>query len=173
MDKILITGCRGLALALSKEFSKDEVTLVSKSTGFDICNVTNWGYSFLNVDTVINCAYDKDGQLNVLSYFYNHWKDDKSKTIVNIGSKVINQPRIERSLDHEFWEYRFHKQALQQMHDSMLPNAKCNLQIFNFGALDTDMIAGLDIVKMDPCIAAQKAYKFINDPTIKRVDLWL
>ena len=40
--KILITGTQGLAESLRDAYIDNEVTSISKSNGFDICNVNQW-----------------------------------------------------------------------------------------------------------------------------------
>ena len=84
--KILITGIRGLAGSLRDVYINHDVTSVSKSGGFDIHNVSHWGVEFLEYDTVFNCAYDGFGQVNVVEFFFNHWRNDPTKTIVSIRS---------------------------------------------------------------------------------------
>lgn len=169
--KILITGVRGLADALRDAYIDHEVTSVSKSGGFDIHNVDHWGTEFLDCDIVFNCAYDGFGQVSVVEFFFKHWKNDPSKTIVSIGSRAITHKRIENT--DEYWPYRTHKLALQSVHDSMLLSAKCDLKIFNPGPIDTHMISHLDCTKADPVKLAQQIKQTVADPTVKRVDLWV
>lgn len=171
--KILITGTSGLGKELGAAYADHQVTLVSRSTGHDINNISAWGHEFLTYDMVINCAYDGLGQQLMLDYFFNHWQLDPAKTIVTIGSKIITQPRIDISQDHDYWPYRLNKQALQLMHDSMLYTAKCNLKIFNPGAFDSSMTSGHNIPKMSLPDLAVTIKSHIENPVIKRVDLWL
>ena len=171
--KILITGRKGLAMALANAYSLHDTVNVSRSTGHNINNIDHWGSSFLDFDMVFNCAYDGRGQESVLEYFFNHWKDCTDKTIVTIGSKIINQPRLELDIDHRYWPYRQHKQSLQKMHDNMLASARCNMKIINPGPIDTNMILHLSVPKMSPEHLANKIYNFVDNPDLKRVDLWL
>ena len=84
--KILITGSRGLAQQLGKVYVDQSVTLVSRSNGFDINNVDQWGIEFLDSDCVFNCAYDGFAQVKVLEFFYHNWKHNADKKIITIGS---------------------------------------------------------------------------------------
>ena len=168
--KILITGTRGLAHQLSVVYTNHKVTSVSRSSGFDINNVDHWGHEFVDHDCVFNCAYDGFAQVKVLEFFYNQWKQDVNKQIVSIGSRVINFKRSEN--DSGYWAYRLHKQALQQAHDSMLLDAKCDMKIINPGPVDTDMIRHLNCVKLDTTALANTIKNIAADVTIKRVDLW-
>lgn len=168
---ILITGTRGLAEALGDIYIDQSVTLISKSGGFDINNVDQWGYEFLDCDCVFNCAYDGFGQIKVLEFFFEHWKNNTEKTIVSIGSRVVSQ----RALGNysSYWSYRLHKQALQLAHNAMLQDAKCNMQLINPGPIDTDMIRHVDCKKFDPAALAQTIRNIVAQPEIKNIDLWL
>ena len=169
--KILITGTRGLAEAIGNVYIDQSVTLVSKSGGFDINNIAQWGNEFLDYDCVFNCAYDKFGQVSVLEFFYNHWKADPSKQIINIGSRAITYKRLDADLG--YWAYRQHKQSLQQAVDSMLLDALCDIKIINPGPIDTPMVSQHQCSKFDPIVLAVKIKNIVADASVKRVDLWL
>jgi len=169
--KILITGTSGLAAALADVYKSHSVTAVSRTSGFDINNITSWGIEFLNYDCVFNCAYDGLAQLGLLEFFYNHWKYNYQKKIITIGSRAITYKRLD--VDDGYWSYRLHKQALQQAHDAMLLDAKCDMKIVNPGPIDTDMIKHIDCVKINPKDAAQAIHDIAESKTFKRVDLWL
>lgn len=169
--KILITGQSGLARALADVHHKDHVTCVSQSNSHDIALIKNWGSKFLDCDLVYNCAYSNIHQLTVLEFFYQHWRTDSSKIIVNIGSRVTSYPRIENKKD--YWPYLIHKQTLQQAYESMLPDAKCDIKLINPGPIDTDMIRHLSVPKFEPTTLAHRIKNLVADPTIKRVDLWV
>lgn len=169
--KILITGVRGLAHSLGDAYVDHEVRLVSRSGGYDIAKVDHWGDEFLDYDCVFNNAYDGFAQVGVLEFFYNHWKHNYCKKIITIGSRAITYKRTET--ESGYWAYRVHKQALQQAHDAMLLDAKCDMKIINPGPIDTDMIRHLNTVKMSPDVVAHKIRDIVNDPTLKRIDLWL
>jgi len=169
--KILITGTRGLAEELGKVYADHSVTLVSRSAGFDINCIQQWGFEFLDMDCVFNCAYDGFAQVNVLEFFYNHWQNNTAKQIITIGSRAVFFKRSEP--ESGYWAYRLHKQALQQAHDSMLSTAKCDMKIINPGPIDTDMIQHLNCVKINPATLANSIKTIVNDATLKRVDLWV
>ena len=170
--KILITGTKGLAKALADVHIMDHVVCVSRSTGYNILAVDQWSNQFTDFDRVYNCAYDGWGQCSVLEYFFDYWSLDKAKSIINIGSKSITQPRIEITKDREYWNYRTHKQTLQSMCDSMWPIAQCDIKIFNPGPIDTDMIAHVMVPKLTTAELAKKSVLLSKDSIIKRVDLW-
>ena len=169
--KILITGTKGLAHAIGKSFADQFVTSVSRSSGFDINNIDQWGSEFLDQDCVFNCAYDGFAQVKVLEFFYNHWKINSAKQIITIGSRAITHKRIED--DSSYWPYRLHKQALQQAHDAMLLDAKCDMKIINPGPVDTDMIKHLTCIKLSTHKLAETIKTIASDSSLKRIDLWL
>lgn len=169
--KILITGTRGLAQSLGDAYIDQSVTLVSRSSGFDIAEINCWGHEFLEYDCVFNNAYDGFLQVGVLEFFYNHWKNNHNKKIITIGSRAITHKRTEA--ESGYWAYRLHKQALQHAHDAMLLDAKCDMKIINPGPIDTDMIKHLNSVKISPVELAHKIKTMVSDPSLKRIDLWL
>ena len=170
---ILITGTRGIAPALASVYSDHHTTMVSRSTGHDINHIDSWGDEFLSYDMVINCAYDGFAQIKVLEYFYSRWQHCAEKTLVTIGSKVTSSLRIEQDQDSQYWPYRLHKQTLQLAHDTMAKCAACRMLIVNPGAVDTDMVAHLNIEKMLPLDLAHRIQTWVADTAIKRVDLCL
>jgi hypothetical protein len=169
--KILITGTNGLAKALGNVYADQSVTLVSRFNGTDINNIGQWGPNFLDYDWVFNCAYDGFAQVGVLEFFYQNWKNTPSKKIITIGSRVVTYKRSDP--ESGYWAYRLHKQALQQAHDTMLLDAKCDMKIINPGPIDTAMLQHIDCIKFNPDILASKIKTIVEDSTIKRVDLWL
>lgn len=169
--KILITGGQGLARALGDCYIGHSVTLVSRSNGFDINNINQWGMEFLDYNCVFNCAYDGFGQVQVLEFFYQHWRDNVDKKIVNIGSRAISFKRLDNT--QGYWPYRQHKLCLQNTVDAMLLDAKCDIKIINPGPIDTPMIAHHQCAKFNPDTLASKIKTITEEPSIKRVDLWL
>jgi hypothetical protein len=169
--KILITGTRGLAQALGNAYQDHAVTLVSKSNGFDINYIEQWGIEFLDYDYVFNCAYDGFAQIKVLEFFFQHFNGDPTKKIISVGSRVISQPRSGAEVG--YWDYRLHKQALQQAHDSMWSTAKCDMKIVNPGPIDTDMMKHVSCAKLDADSLAQTIKNMVSDPNLKRLDLWV
>jgi hypothetical protein len=169
---ILITGTQGLAAAIKNVYDSDHnVVAVSKSQNFDIKDISSWGNKFVDFDIVFNCAYENFAQVNVLEFFFDAWKNNSSKTIVSIGSRIINQTRIDSSKDHCYWAYRQHKLALQSAHDVMLKTAQCRLKIINPGPIDTAMISNAVCKKIDPLVLAVKIKQWVEDVDITRIDL--
>jgi hypothetical protein len=172
--KILITGNKGLAKALGELLSVEHfVTHVSRTTGHDIANIQQWASDFYNYDMCINSAYHNWNQVEVLEQFFWEWHQDSSKHIVNIGSTISDYIRIETDKEHEYINYRVHKQALQLAFARLVKQSQCNVKLINPGAMDTDMLKHLDFSnKMQPEFVAQKIISVLFDPCIKRLDLW-
>lgn len=169
--KLLITGQSGLAKSLASAYQDHQPTCVSRATGHDIADINQWGERFIDYDMVINCAYRDFAQVSVLDFFFNRWQWDSNKTIVSIGSRAVEHPRIEIDLDQDYWPYRYHKQAL---HLAWLKTCHSPMKsiLINPGPIDTDMIKHLSTKKMDPDDLALRIRRAVEDGWIKRIDLW-
>jgi hypothetical protein len=172
---ILITGQTGLSEALRQALENDHnVTCVSKSTGHDITRVLDWATDYYHYNVLINCAYDQWSQVTVLEQFYYAWRDDPSKQIINIGSSIVDYTRIETEKEHEYMDYRIHKQALQAAFHRLVKLAKCDIKLVNPGAIDTARIQHLTFnQKMTPRFVAEKIIAIMQEPSFRKVDLWL
>jgi len=170
---ILITGTSGLAQALANQLEQAHtVTQISRATGHDIHNVKAWGPNFYHYDVCVNCAYDQWAQVTVLEQFFYAWQDDPKKQIINIGSSIVDYTRIEKEKEYEYMSYRIHKSALQQAFTKFVKLGKCDIKLINPGAIDTQMIAHLDVKKMSAEFVAKEVIQTMTKPHIKRVDLW-
>lgn len=169
--KIAITGSRGIAQSLQQVFRDHDVCMLSRSTGHDINQVATWGADYLAQDLLINCAYDGWAQIKVLEFFYSRWQTDCTKTIVTLGSRVVCYPPNNR--EQTYWPYRIQKQALQLAHDTMQSTAECRMLIVNPGPTDTDMVRHRDVAKMPPDVLAEKIKAALEDPWVRRLDLWV
>lgn len=172
--KILITGNQGLAQALAQRLCQNHsVTMVSRSSGYDIKHISQWAQTFYHCDMFVNCAYDSWAQTEALETFYWAWKDTATKSIINIGSSISDYVRIDKHHDHEYLSYRVHKQSLQSAFAKMVKTAQCDIKLINPGPMDTNMLnANNNVNKMSPDFVAEKIVSVMFDPVIKRVDLW-
>lgn len=170
--KVLITGTGGLSKALANVYNDHSVFCTSRSQSYYLESVEQWGEQFLNYDIVFNCAYSETGQVKVLKYFSDRWKNDDSKIIVNIGSIVADYPRSEIAKERDFFEYRYSKQGLQQAFSDIAKTYKCDLRLINPGPIDTDMIKHLDCVKMNPNQCAKSIRQTVEQTNFKRIDFW-
>jgi hypothetical protein len=172
--KFLITGTKGLAQALATKLSTEHsVTAVSRSSGHDINTVSNWCLDFCDYDVCINCAYDKWAQSEVLENFYNIWKHQHNKQIINIGSSIVDYARSERAQEADYLAYRVHKIALQKTFEKLVKQAQCDIKLINLGLFDSNMVAHLDSShKMSLDYVSDKIISILQDRSFKRVDLW-
>lgn len=171
---ILITGTRGLSGALKDQLSKNHnVFCAGRSNGYDITNVAKWAHEFYNYDVCVNCAYSKWSQIDVLENFYKEWTTDPSKQIINIGSSIADYTRLEPAKEHEYLDYKIHKQALQLTFHKLVKLSRCDIKLINPGAIESDRIKHIDAAKMDVNFLADQIIKIMQEPTYKKVDLWL
>lgn len=169
--KFLITGKKGLALALKEKIGAS-ATCISQSDGYKIQDVLEWGPKFYHYDVLINCAHNEFDQVKVLEQFYYAWKDDSNKIIVNVGSISADYNRSEFTKEYEYLAYKFQKQALQSVYAKLTRLANCDIKLINPGAIDTAMVEHLTCQKMDPSHVADRILWMIENPDIKRLDLW-
>lgn len=171
--KILLTGTTGLSLAIKNHIKQQHsVTAVSKSTGHDILKIKKWGGDYVDQDAVINCAYDCYGQLEVLEFFYNQWKNDSKKIIVNVGSIVSDYAQTEKHLDFVYSNYRLQKQSLQLAFQKMSRDTLCDIKLINPGPVDTAMVDHLKCKKLTVDHVASRISWLLTQPDVKRLDLW-
>ena len=94
--KISITGhTKGIGKACFDVLSQDhDVIGFSRTNGFNITEPKKIFSASVGCDVFINNAYimDTDDQLKLFKMFFEEWKDDKDKFIVNIGSKSKYYP---------------------------------------------------------------------------------
>ena len=170
--KVLITGSGGLSRALAYAYSECNVFCTSRSQSYYLESVETWGAEFLDYDVVFNCAYSDLGQIKVLKYFSDHWKNDPTKTIVNIGSIVADYPRSEVANERDFFEYRYSKQSLQQAFSDIAKTYNCDLRLINLGPIETDMTQHIPCAKLKPISCAVTIRKAIEETKFKRIDFW-
>lgn len=172
--KILLTGTTGLSMAVKFKLEHQHTVIaVSKSTGHDILNIDQWGKAYTEYDTVVNCACDHTGQLQVLEFFYKQWQHNCEKTIINIGSIVSDYVRTEKEIDFEYSTYRLQKQSLQLAFQKMSRAARCDIKLINPGPIDTAMASHLKCKKLSIDQTADHICWMLTQPAIKRIDLWL
>jgi len=138
--KIAITGhSRGIGKALfDKLNSEHECFGFSRSNGFDITAKQDLILrNILRCDVLVNNAYSGTSQVEILNNVWSQWKDDESKTIINISS-LSKYPGLSGNSSG----YSAHKAALS--HQAFLlmfktPNRKCRMININPGYVKTDM----------------------------------
>ena len=168
--KILLTGhTSGLGAAIA---NKIKVTGVSRTNNYNIENVSTWAKEFLNYDVLINNAYSKHYQVNVLEEFFKMWADDNNKHVINIGSYVGDYVRTDSTQDHLYWDYRLNKQMLSEATKVMSRSYSWDCKIINFGPINTPM-ASLIENKIPVDEAANQVIQLLDNRNIKRMDYFL
>lgn len=169
---VAITGhTSGIGFACNQLFQGSGY---SRSNGWDISQTDNLVQELVNndYDCVINNAYCKTYQSTILKKLFSQWRN-QNKIIINIGSYVINYPRIENDKDTQVWEYRDHKQDLAKVFRQLAKQPSvCRLGLINPGPVDTPMIKHLNIPKMHPCKVANTINYMIEKSYIKEVTLY-
>lgn len=170
--KIVITGTRSLSKALEQALTSEH-DVVCLDRGYDIAQIDQWYQQFNLYDCVINSAHDKFGQVGVLEYFSNMWKDCPDKRIINIGSIVTDYARSERDKEADYFSYRIHKQALQLAFSKLSRESKCCIQLINPGPFDSETVAHISVPKLTQSQVCDTVKLLINNPNIKRIDQWI
>jgi NADP-dependent 3-hydroxy acid dehydrogenase YdfG len=137
--KIAITGhTKGIGRAIADLYYTDEVVGFSRSNGYDIStaeSISSIVAESLDCDIFVNNAYHDFAQCQLLEEIFKHWKDDPSKTIVNI----ISRARYGLS------KAKFYSQTKMELYSKaksyMFSNKRCRIININPGYVKTDMVA--------------------------------
>jgi NADP-dependent 3-hydroxy acid dehydrogenase YdfG len=91
--KIAITGhTKGIGKAIADLYYTDEVVGFSRSNGYDLSadsTVDTIVEQCISCNIFVNNAYSGTRQVDLFEKVFAHWKNDPTKTIVNINSKTI------------------------------------------------------------------------------------
>jgi hypothetical protein len=166
--KVLLTGhTSGIGASLNNLI---DCTGISRSNGYDTNNVIKWCEEFSDYDLLINNA--PQNQLGVLESFFNMWSDNINKQVINIGSYIIDHPRINAAEDNMYWRYRIDKTALSDASNKMSHYSWC-CQIINFGPTETPMTSTSTNNKIMVSDASNAIIMLMNDKKIKRLDYFI
>lgn len=145
--KIAITGhTKGIGKAIADLYYTDEVVGFSRSNGYDIThpdNVSRIITESADCDIFVNNAYYDFVQCDLLEGMFKHWKDDPTKTIVNIVSRAR----------YGLGKAKFYGQTKMELYSKaktmMFGDKRCRIININPGYVKTDMVAHVpDTVKM-------------------------
>ena len=96
--KALITGnSAGIGLALEQEFKSRGYKIygISLETGYDLREpdcLSDIKQYHKQCDVLVNNAYAGNAQTELFMHYYNHWRLDSNKTIINISSMIKYRP---------------------------------------------------------------------------------
>lgn len=162
MNTLAITGhTKGIGKALI-ELVKEEYNILgfSRSNGYNLKDdgiVQKIFQESKDADVFINNAFFRFAQIDLFNLFYNEWKTDSSKTILNIGSIA----RLKDDLgvgSYGYVKQEFHE-AWRKIHREQ--DRKCKIYNISPGFVDTDMIASLNI-PATTMLDADTAAKYIK-----------
>lgn len=142
MSSIAITGhSKGIGEALTKLYSDagHEVIGFSRSNGFDL--FTEEGRDAVVAhhdacDIFVNNAFADASQIYLFKEFYEKWRYDKTKTIVNINSRAKYGPIAGR--EYSMVKKMLHKEWVNILGDH--GDRLCRIININPGYVDTQMI---------------------------------
>lgn len=174
--KIGITGhSKGIGKALHEILSQEhEVLGFSRSNGYDIqTKQAQIIDQIKDCDVFVNNAWSGFYQINLLNSMFELWKDDETKTIVNVSS-LSKYP----GLSGNTGGYSATKAALS--HQAFLlmfkTDRKCRIINVNPGYVKTDMVAGVTGKSMlTPEEVAESIAWAVNQPQhieIGELSLW-
>lgn len=148
--KIAITGhTAGIGFACQRVFGVEHSIIgLSRSNGYNICDVDQVAAAAESADVFINNAYCDYQQTYLLEEMFKRWRN-QDKIIVNVGSACTTYPRIEQHLNSAPWPYRDHKRSLETLFRQLVKEqAACKLQLVSPGPVDTQMISHLNCRKL-------------------------
>lgn len=138
MKKVFITGnTSGIGLALSELMISQgyKVRGGSTRTGWDVSDENNY-HQVYECDILVNNAYHRTGQLNLLRKTYQEWQGQE-KTIVNVGSAMKDLTK-DRPLDK--MNYNMTKKAVEIFSFWISDNDRvCRSMMYNPGFVDTPL----------------------------------
>ena len=122
--KIAITGSSRLAGAIIDRFNADPIRIE------DTVNKNKY-------DVFINNAHIGFSQTNLLNEWFDAWKQDSNKLIINISSRAAF-PNLSQG-----YLYAAQKAALDHMADNLTYNSykKCRITTLNLGWLNDDKLS--------------------------------
>jgi len=136
--KVLITGSSGLAKVIGDMIAATpyvgSIHIINHARIEDLLMWTppEWN----EYDAFINCAHLDFQQCNLLMLAYEAYKEDDSKTIINISSRA-SQPNISKG-----YLYAAQKAALLHLNNNLVYNSdkRCRITTMNLGLLNhTDL----------------------------------
>ena len=139
--KVAITGhTKGIGKAIAGLYYTDEVLGFSRSNGFDISDpetVSKIIAESAICDVFINNAYHDFAQCTLLDGMFELWKNDSTKTIVNIISRA----------KYGLGKAKFYGQTKIELYakakSMMFSDKRCRIININPGYVETDMTSNV------------------------------
>ena len=138
--RVAITGSSGLAKVIGDMIAKTAyigtIHVVGHHRVEDILD-SDWVWK--ENDVFINCAHVEFEQCKLLMEAFEAWKDDETKTIINISSRAA-QPNISKG-----YMYAAQKAALNHLASNLTWNSdkKCRITTMNLGLMNHDTLPSI------------------------------
>ena len=130
--KVVITGSSGLARVIGDVIaSTPYIGTVHLVSHVRVESAIKWD----DHEVFINCAHVGFSQTELLMEAYEHWKNDSTKTIINISSRA-SQPNISKG-----YLYAAQKASLNHLSNNLVYNSdkKCRITTLNLGLLEHEL----------------------------------
>ena len=134
--KIAITGSSGLAAKISNVLNKTNFETGGKLFSIESVRIED-NLDPEMYDVFINLAHVDFVQVDLLYKFYEAWKDDNEKYILNISS------RASKSNISKGYIYAAQKAALNHLSDNLVYNSnkQCRITTLNLGLLEHALLS--------------------------------
>lgn len=155
--KVAITGTTsGLGKCISSKYV--DVVNFSRTNGFNI----NQPYKIVQrsgeADIFYNNAHSEFYQVQLFYMLVDMWRNDSSKTIVNISSDAPEKSRTQNMYAAE--KAALDYATMQCLHD---PGVRCNIVLVKPGYIDTPRVALVTESKIPVDTAAEKIVKYVKE----------
>lgn len=152
---VAITGhAKGIGAAITEALIGKGHTVIGfdLETGDDIQDADSIVEQAKMADVFINNAYVPGAQIVMLQKIFEEWRDDPTKTIINMGSKAKYFPVGHNQVTPAMSQYTLYKRMITEEFQRMqfYSNKQCRLIGINPGFVDTEMTKDLQILKLTP-----------------------
>lgn len=152
---VAITGhAKGIGAAITEALNEKGHTVIGfdLETGDDIRDADSIVEQAKTADVFINNAYVPGAQIVMLQKIFEEWRDDPTKTIINMGSKAKYFPVGHNQVTPAMSQYTLYKRMITEEFQRMQFYSKkqCRLIGINPGFVDTEMTKDLQTLKLTP-----------------------
>jgi NADP-dependent 3-hydroxy acid dehydrogenase YdfG len=174
--KIAITGhASGIGKVLASELSRKGHTVIGLDIekGDDIHDTDSIVEKAKDADVFVNNAYAPIAQRILLQKIFEAWREDSTKTIINMSSKAKYFPVGHNQLTEYTLEKRMLSEEFQRC--QFYSNKKCRLIGINPGFVETTMTEGMNVPKLSPEVVAEAIMWALDMPQeveIGELSIW-
>jgi NADP-dependent 3-hydroxy acid dehydrogenase YdfG len=174
--KIAITGhANGIGRVLASELIRKGHTIIGLDIkkGDDIHDADSIVEKAKDADVFVNNAYAPIAQRILLQKIFEAWREDSTKTIINMSSKAKYFPVGHNQLTEYTLEKRMLSEEFQRC--QFYSNKKCRLIGINPGFVETTMTEGMNVPKLSPEVVAEAIMWALDMPQeveIGELSIW-